>query len=260
MDKDLIYKWLCDSSSLGEREALMLQEVVDSYPYAQSIRFLYLEALMNYDTELFMSELKRAALFVSDRKILFTLLEKLERGRDLLKGAEPIRDVQEHASGELLKCDTAQVDKTLDVIDSFLSTLPEEDVDFATLEVSSDYMGYLFEDNEIAKGEKPLNGQHLIDDFLEGKSKNIKSSPIVQDKKVANSNVLADVPGGSEEVENEDDGFFTETLAKIYIKQKRYGKALEILKKITLKYPNKNAYFADQIRFLEKLIINTKSK
>jgi len=27
-----------------------------------------------------------------------------------------------------------------------------------------------------------------------------------------------------------------------------------------LKYPEKNAYFADQIRFLEKLIINTKSK
>jgi len=27
-----------------------------------------------------------------------------------------------------------------------------------------------------------------------------------------------------------------------------------------LKYPEKNAYFADQIRFLEKLIINTKQK
>ncbi|MBD9092593.1 MAG: tetratricopeptide repeat protein, partial [Bacteroides oleiciplenus] len=27
-----------------------------------------------------------------------------------------------------------------------------------------------------------------------------------------------------------------------------------------LNYPKKNAYFADQIRFLEKLIINAKSK
>ena len=57
-----------------------------------------------------------------------------------------------------------------------------------------------------------------------------------------------------------DDSCFTETLAKIYIKQRRYGKALEIIKKLSLNYPKKNAYFADQIRFLEKLIINAKSK
>ena len=61
------------------------------------------------------------------------------------------------------------------------------------------------------------------------------------------------------EEENEE-SFFTETLAKIYIKQQRYEKALEIIKKLNLKYPKKNVYFADQIRFLEKLIINAKSK
>ena len=60
--------------------------------------------------------------------------------------------------------------------------------------------------------------------------------------------------------EDVDDSCFTETLAKIYIKQHRYDKALEIIKKLSLNYPKKNAYFADQIRFLEKLIINAKSK
>ena len=61
-------------------------------------------------------------------------------------------------------------------------------------------------------------------------------------------------------IEGMDDSCFTETLAKIYIKQHRYEKALEIIKKLSLNYPKKNAYFADQIRFLEKLIINAKSK
>ena len=55
-----------------------------------------------------------------------------------------------------------------------------------------------------------------------------------------------------------DDSYFTETLARIYVKQKRYDKALQIIKNLSLKYPEKNIYFADQIRFLEKLIINTK--
>ena len=66
---------------------------------------------------------------------------------------------------------------------------------------------------------------------------------------------------GPEKLDDElDESYFTETLAKIYVKQQRYDKALEIIKKLNLKYPKKNAYFADQIRFLEKLIINAKSK
>ena len=56
--------------------------------------------------------------------------------------------------------------------------------------------------------------------------------------------------------EDNDEEYFTETLARIYIKQGRYQKALDIISRLSSKYPQKNAYFADQIRFLEKLIIN----
>jgi predicted Zn-dependent protease len=70
--------------------------------------------------------------------------------------------------------------------------------------------------------------------------------------------------GDGEQIEGEteelDDSYFTETLAKIYIKQRRYSKALEIIRKLNLKYPKKSIYFADQIRFLEKLVINEKTK
>ena len=55
-----------------------------------------------------------------------------------------------------------------------------------------------------------------------------------------------------------EETFFTESLAHIYIKQRKYERALEIIKGISLKNPEKNIYFADQIRFLEKLIINVK--
>ena len=70
------------------------------------------------------------------------------------------------------------------------------------------------------------------------------------------------VPDTEKEESDTEEGedYFTETLAKIYVKQQRYDKALEIIKKLNLKYPKKNTYFADQIRFLEKLIINAKSK
>lgn len=45
----------------------------------------------------------------------------------------------------------------------------------------------------------------------------------------------------------------TETLAKIYLKQKKYVKAIEAYKILSLKYPEKNAFFADQIKKIKKL-------
>ena len=57
-----------------------------------------------------------------------------------------------------------------------------------------------------------------------------------------------------------EEEFLTESLAHIYIKQRKYERALEIIKEISLKNPEKNIYFAYQIRFLEKLIINVKTE
>ncbi len=53
-----------------------------------------------------------------------------------------------------------------------------------------------------------------------------------------------------------DESLLSESLAKIYIKQHRYKRAYEIISNISLKYPEKSIYFADQLRFLQKLIIN----
>jgi len=57
-----------------------------------------------------------------------------------------------------------------------------------------------------------------------------------------------------------DENFFTETLAKIYIKQGKYLRAIEIMRRLEADYPKKSSYFADQIRFLEKIVINNKNK
>lgn len=53
-----------------------------------------------------------------------------------------------------------------------------------------------------------------------------------------------------------DASMLSESLAKIYIKQRRYEKAYEIITNLSLNYPEKSIYFADQLRFLRKLIIN----
>ena len=45
----------------------------------------------------------------------------------------------------------------------------------------------------------------------------------------------------------ENDDIITETLAKIYVLQKNYNKAIEAYEKLSLIYPEKNTFFANQI-------------
>lgn len=47
----------------------------------------------------------------------------------------------------------------------------------------------------------------------------------------------------------------TESFAKIMIKNGNYQRALEIITQISLNNPEKSIYFADQIRFLQKLVL-----
>ena len=50
------------------------------------------------------------------------------------------------------------------------------------------------------------------------------------------------------------DHLMTETLAKVYLQQKNYKKAIQAYKILILKNPEKSGFFADQIRAIQQLI------
>lgn len=56
------------------------------------------------------------------------------------------------------------------------------------------------------------------------------------------------------DTESPSEPLLSESLAKIMIKNGNYQKAIEIITEISLNNPKKSVYFADQIRFLKKLI------
>ena len=45
----------------------------------------------------------------------------------------------------------------------------------------------------------------------------------------------------------------TETLARVYLEQGKYKKAIQAYKILSLKYPEKSSFFADRIKDVEKL-------
>lgn len=88
-------------------------------------------------------------------------------------------------------------------------------------------------------------GQDLIDKFLSQGDDYIvpRPGPMRPDD--------ADARRMEEESVRENDDILTETLASIYLKQKQYAKAINIFKKLSLKYPEKSSYFAARISDIE---------
>lgn len=278
-----LQQWIQHPETLNQDSLYELRTLVARYPYSQSVRLLYLKNLYLLHDVSFGAELRKAVLYVADRRSLFYLIE-----------GENYKLNRNEQSVSILEKDEPGIDRTLFLIDAFLSKMPDVQSQSSELDYTMDYTAYLLHDDKaddvVENKMRPLRGQDLIDGFLNKMNADEKNLPTEQmnaDKSQMDKDVLlADVSEEStsplismpisvnddqaedeeEEkgedcvVEREDDSYFTETLAKIYIKQHRYEKALEIIKKLSLNYPKKNAYFADQIRFLEKLIINAKSK
>jgi hypothetical protein len=85
----------------------------------------------------------------------------------------------------------------------------------------------------------------LIDKFLASNPRIVPDREHMSNSSAAMSSLLSD-----------DDGLFSETLAKIYINQGHYDKAILTYEKLCLKYPEKNIYFAGQIEKTKELIKN----
>lgn len=100
----------------------------------------------------------------------------------------------------------------------------------------------------------------LISDFIEQsrqkKREAAASVPTSQHVDPAAAAEVAHLPIA--EPASQDESMLSESLAKMYVSRGKYSKALEIIENINLKFPEKSIYFADQIRFLRKLVLNEK--
>jgi hypothetical protein len=97
--------------------------------------------------------------------------------------------------------------------------------------------------NDWKNSKKQLQSQ-LIDKFIIG---NPRIEPN-KEKSILNTEDI------SRPFVEEEGGFVTETLARIYINQGYYSKAIDIYEKLCLKFPEKSSYFASQIEKVKEYI------
>jgi tetratricopeptide (TPR) repeat protein len=226
-----------------------LSKVMRKYPYFQLAHLLYTLNLYHLEDAHFPDELRKTATYLNDRKKLFFLVENRFFDSDKIETLQ--HEIPKNANS------------VFNLIDSFLSQkeeTPEKMQDSST--VPADYVSHYLLENPEEKSEnsKPLQFQDTIDRFLkEDEISPIKIELIDEDVESKGREEIKKT--SAPDLEQSDDGdFYSETLAKIYIKQRKYDKALEIIHKIVLLYPEKSSYFADRIQMLEDLVSINKNK
>ena len=244
--------WMNHPENLDRDSLYELRSLLALYPYCQPARLLMLQNLYILHDPAFDEELKRAAIYITDRKKIFRMVEAAH-----YKICTPRQKKDNRTQPK-------KEERTMSLIDNFLQQIPQDSEEEngkdkrkpTPADAAIDYVAFLMQDDEQTLQETEQNtphlkGQNLIDNFINNDKGKISLKEIPE--------YVPQLPGDDDN-NGQEEGYFTETLAKIYIKQGRYLKALEIIQRLNLQIPKKNAYFADQIRFLEKLIINSNRK
>jgi tetratricopeptide (TPR) repeat protein len=265
-------------NAIKDQHTIGLEKIVSEFPFFQSARALLLKGLYNKDSIQYNPFLRKTAAYSTDRSVLFDFItsgnfapiQKLFiEEKEAFINEIKVNDIE---IVTVLAATTESTIETSSLQQSILnsinnvesSTTKEETIaavseklnigkplDFSKEEKHS-FQEWLqlanFHPIERPQAEIKLEADSetkaydairekksaLIDRFIES---NPKISPVREMSKIAH------IP----EQTQDHSYLMTETLAKVYLEQKKYQKAIQAYEILILKYPEKSTFFADRI-------------
>ena len=242
LEKNTFLDILSNNKKLTQENTLELKTIISQYPYFQSARALYLKGLKNEDSFKYNKELKQTAAYTTDRTILFDFITSEEFNKSNNK-IEPQFLKEEFASQKIDRQTTEE--KVTESIQKAEKTLEiGKPISFSATEQYSFHQWLQLASKKpiqrVEKEEKLDKKEEIINQFIEN---NPKIEPLPKDKVIT-----VDVSQVQQ-----DAMLMTETLAKVYLEQKKYENAIQAYRILSLKYPEKSGFFADQIKKVEIL-------
>jgi len=216
---DNLTQYIQAPQKITGEDVAKIDSLLQEFPYFQTAQLLLSKGLLNADSIRYNRQLKKAAAYSLDRKQLFKLITQH------IVDPKPIT----------IESTAKQSTEEALAIGQPLAFEKEEEHSF------SEWLA-LSKVKKIKREEKP-NTRQLIDNFIE------KEISISKPKKTT---FFKPVDVAKESlIENND--LVTPTLAKIYLEQGHYDKAISAYEKLGVKYPEKNSLFANQIKLINKL-------
>ena len=266
---------LNNSKAINDKQTLILETIVQEFPFYQSARALYLKGLYNQESFRYNYELKKTAAHTTDRSVLFDFVTS----DDFKIFQQEVYDKYQAEIQNIIVADfeLVQVEGGLTVDLDSISTVQRN---IRSEFVANDEPKTT---NEIVEAElqigKPLhfekNETHSFSEWLQLS----KISPIVREEeekqlevsselekkfdliekfielnpKIPQAKDSMSVPANVAKSNEMPSSIMTETLAQIYLEQKKYTKAIQAYDILILKYPEKSSFFADRIKNIKIL-------
>ncbi|GAB1307741.1 tetratricopeptide repeat protein [Urechidicola sp. KH5] len=215
--------------NISEEQQTQLVALIKEFPFLQSARALQLLGLKNSNSIHYNQSLKTTAAYTSDRSVLF----------DLITSSLFQKTAQQHSINAI---DVVGVETIEEAHEALEIGKP---LTFNKAEVFSFNEWLQLSKIKPVVREKPVvktpSKFDLIDRFI---ANNPKISPVKKD---------GIQPANKADVITDYNSLMTETLAQIYVEQKKFKNAIKAYEILSLKYPEKSTFFADRIKAIKIL-------
>jgi len=227
MNTERIISLIKNPNLINKKDISFLEDISIEHPSFSISHILLAKGLLNTESVRYNQKLKKAALYSLDRKQLFNLISQNVKKEEIVKENTPI---------EVIK------------VEKDIIITPKEELKIGQPLEFNETEEYSFSEWLALTKVQKINREecegktNLINDFIEKKptikaEKNKFFSPT----ETAKSSII------------ENDELVTETLARVYLEQEHFEKAIEAYKKLSLKYPKKSRFFVDQINLINDL-------
>ena len=227
MNTERIISLIENPHLINKKDISFLEDISIKHPSFSISHILLAKGLLNTESVRYNQKLKKAALYSLDRKQLFRLISQDVKKDEIVKENTPIEVIK-------VKEDVIINPKEKLKIGQSLKFNETEEYSF------SEWLAL----TKVQKINREENKEKtdLINNFID-KSPTIKveKNKFFSPTETAKSSII----------ENEE--LVTETLARVYLEQEHFEKAIEAYKKLSLKYPKKSSFFANQINLINDL-------
>ena len=273
LNKTTINQRLFNQKGLDENMLLEFKELIAVYPYASIFAIAYLEGLKNSGDIHFEGELLKHAFKISNRQVLHQLLSQEQEPIEEEEVIEniPIDTAIEIEEEQPLLVETEKVEAVTDELETLIKSsvantvfIKEFNEDGEKLKIAAKEAASLdpIVEQKTTKTETSTFDEHpkSFNNWLkmaDGKEKTEQEErtstmiPIEKQKR----DFYSPIKKAKESID-ENKMPVSETLAKIFILQGNYPKAIYVYEQLILLYPEKKNIFATQIKHLSIKLIN----
>ena len=249
--------------NITEQQTADLEVILNDYPYFQAAHFLYLNGLRNQNSFKYNNELKITAAYTTDRRVMFEYIASSDFN-DRLPTEElslsKVSSVDDLSFSEIKQGQIERKSIKEEELSESSSTLPigkplkfdiKEDHSFNEwLQITSVNPISREDDDGPGKVDIPVN--NIDESAFSNSNFEIIEKFIASNPKIKPDNSF--IYSNQEfEGSTHNDNLMTETLAHVYLEQKKYDQAITAFTVLSLKYPEKNSFFANQIEAIKNL-------